>query len=580
MGASANSNNLKNGFPTPGPQTPTGQNVMDHVFFMSNGEWKNAREENDYDLVIIGTGFCGYAAAKRALERNPFCNILLIERGTFFLPEHFQNLPLPFVNTLGGLSETFPWTMSAETTYRKDNTIRWQHGMVPFIGGRSTLWSAWCPRPNNDEMDGWPAETKAAARRNFKSAEALLHVQKADEVDANKSASMLKIIGANRPVYGVLQKTIQERLKKNATSIKGIYRSEAAPLASGAQDVDGIDFQKFAVPGELLELVTTQAALADAGKGARLDIVANCIVEKIHQQEGRATALQTSRGVLPLGDAKLILAMGTLPPTTLVRNSFPDAVNPGKRFSAHFISSIVARIPKKDFKTSPRFGELEIGACYIAGIGKNYRQQFHIQLSVLADEFPQKNAGTALRYMPDVVATASMAQLQSSKDYVVLVCAVLGELDDRNRESWFLENKQDENITTNSMLQIIKNKSDGETWDAMDSATFGILEEAISPKGSKSVEYWHGDPNKGKWSSKRPAKKARRVDALVHESSTLHIGKAKSAPVDLDYKLRGSTNVYVTGGALWPQGGSWNPTMTMVALAQDLADKLIPTPKK
>jgi choline dehydrogenase-like flavoprotein len=37
-------------------------------------------------------------------------------------------------------------------------------------------------------------------------------------------------------------------------------------------------------------------------------------------------------------------------------------------------------------------------------------------------------------------------------------------------------------------------------------------------------------------------------------------------------------NVYVTGAGLWPAGGSWNPTMTMVALAQDLADQLAAAP--
>ena len=47
------------------------------------------------------------------------------------------------------------------------------------------------------------------------------------------------------------------------------------------------------------------------------------------------------------------------------------------------------------------------------------------------------------------------------------------------------------------------------------------------------------------------------------------------APVDSHYLLRGSQNVYVTGGALWPQGGSWNPTLTMVALSQHLADLLV-----
>ena len=40
--------------------------------------------------------------------------------------------------------------------------------------------------------------------------------------------------------------------------------------------------------------------------------------------------------------------------------------------------------------------------------------------------------------------------------------------------------------------------------------------------------------------------------------------------------LRPSENVFVTGGALWPKGGSYNPTLAMVALAMDLVDKLVP----
>ncbi len=87
--------------------------------------------------------------------------------------------------------------------------------------------------------------------------------------------------------------------------------------------VDAIDFQKFSTPGPLLELVVRQQQKATAGQGAPLQIVSQCVVEQIYQQEGTATALATSRGVLPLGQAKLVLAMGTLPPATLIRNSFP-----------------------------------------------------------------------------------------------------------------------------------------------------------------------------------------------------------------------------------------------------------------
>ncbi|WP_330959577.1 GMC oxidoreductase [Photobacterium sp. 53610] len=579
MGTAAASNKLQYGYPTPGPQSPTGQKVMDHVFFLSNAEWKQAREENDYDFVVIGTGFCALAFAERALKNNPFARILMIERGPFFLPEHFQNLPLPFKNTLGGLSETFPWTMSAKNQLGKAGTIHWQHGMVPFFGGRSTLWSAWCPRPNDQEFSGWPQETIDAARRNFDSAETLLRVQPADQIDAGRSKAEQAFIADNRPVYGELQRTIQQLLEQSSTSVNGIYRTEAAPLASASERVNGIDFQKFSTPGSLLELAEVQAARSKAGTGAKLDIVTDCIVEQIIQQSvdgmPQATALQTSRGVLPLGSAQLILAMGTLPPTTLLRNSFPDYPGLGDRFSAHFISSIVARVPKADLDPNGDWGNLELGACYVAGVANNsFEQQYHIQLSALSDENPIVNSATAMRYMPDVVATASMAQLLSSKDYVVFVCAVLGELDYTNPGSWFKGNPEDRNITTNSLLQIEENGKDKETWTAMDEATFGVLETVLSPKGKEAVQYWHGAPDEGDWTSARPGSTAIRVDAPVHESSTLHIGTQPDAPVDLNYRFKGANNVYVTGGALWPQGGSWNPTLTMVALAQDLADKL------
>jgi choline dehydrogenase-like flavoprotein len=107
----------------------------------------------------------------------------------------------------------------------------------------------------------------------------------------------------------------------------------------------------------------------------------------------------------------------------------------------------------------------------------------------------------------------------------------------------------------------------------MDEATFEMMERVFSPGGADRVEYWQGDPDTGSWSSARPDIPARRVPGLVHEGSVMHIGES-GTPVDLDYRLNGVANVYVTGGGLWPTGGSWNPTMTMSALAQDLADKL------
>ena len=176
--------------------------------------------------------------------------------------------------------------------------------------------------------------------------------------------------------------------------------------------------------------------------------------------------------------------------------------------------------------------------------------------------------------MPDVVATASMAQLTTSEDYLVFVCAVLGEMDFRNPENYLRLNGQSD-PTTNVMLQAVAGETDLQTWNTMDEGTFQMLENALSPMGAQAVEYWHGDPNQGVWTNERPPVTQRRVGGLVHEGSTLWIGKEDEGVVGLDYRPHGVENVYVTGGALWPASGSWNPTMTMVALAQDLADNLL-----
>ncbi|ADV48069.1 hypothetical protein Celal_0734 [Cellulophaga algicola DSM 14237] len=555
--------NYNYGFPTPGPQQPTGQDVMNHVFFTTQSDWKKIQETEQFDFIVVGSSFCCLAFVERTLSKNPFAKILILERGEYFLPEHFQNLPLPYKQTLGGLSETYPWTLSKKTT--EGEYIKWQHGMLPFFGGRSTLWSAWCPRPTKEEMINWPKEVIANAHNYFATAEKLLNVVPTDQID-----SPIK----SKPVYGVLQKEIQQKLNENYTKIKEITRTFAAPLAVKTPDVVDLDFSKFSVPGKLLEIAERQKELFKKEKGALVHIVTNCLVSKIIAQDNYPTALDTSRGILNIGEAKLILAMGTMPPTTLIQNSFPALENVGKRFTSHFVSAIIARIPRVHFEFSKDLAELELGAFYIAGVNpeRGHEGQFHIQLTALSDKNPIKNIKTALINMPDVVATATKEQLLDSKDYVVFVCATLGELDYNNEENWFLKNA-DLDPTTNATLQVIANRNDMKVWDSMDTTTFETLEEIISPEGKKMVEYW--DTITKKWENRRPTDKSYRVPALVHEASTLWISDKKDeGVVDVNYKVKKVENVYVTGAALWPTGASWNPTLTMVALAQHLADNL------
>lgn len=563
MGQYSSSKNFNYGYPTPGPQSPTGKDVMNHVFFASETEWKSIRENEEFDYIVIGTGFCALAFIERILKNNPFSRILILERGEFFLPEHFQNLPLPYKGTLGGMSETFPWTITQET--RNGKYINFQHGMVPFFGGRSTLWSGWCPRPTRDEMENWPEELIETLEKYFPEAEQLLNVIPADQI---------RVVRPDKPVYGLMQKELQKLIFDNLNNIPALTRAIPAPLAVNDLNYEDIDFSKFSTPSSILEVAEIQKLLSKTNSGSLLKIATGCIVNQIIQQNGVATALDTSRGIVNIGDAKLILAMGTLPPTTLIRNSFPFLKNIGERFTSHFISAVVARIHKNDFDFYNQLAELELGAFYVAGINteRKNKGQFHIQLTALNDKDPIKNSKTALRYMPDVVATASMEQLLSSEDYIVFVCAVLGELDFENENNWFRANNSDQNPTTNSILQVIANKNDYLVWETMDESTFKVLENILSPKGPENVQYWDSSDNS--WKNQRPEINKIRVPGLVHEASTMWIGTDSESIVDLKYKVRGVENIYITGASLWPTGASWNPTLTMVALSQHLADNL------
>ena len=105
--------------------------------------------------------FLWVSFVQRMLKNNSFVKILILEHGDYFLPQHFQNLPLPFPHILGRVSETLLWSITP--TMHNGEYIKWQHGQVPYLGGKSIMWSGWCPEPSNDEMPGRPNEIKACS---------------------------------------------------------------------------------------------------------------------------------------------------------------------------------------------------------------------------------------------------------------------------------------------------------------------------------------------------------------------------------------------------------------------------------
>ncbi|KAI8165532.1 hypothetical protein K4K50_010205 [Colletotrichum sp. SAR 10_71] len=448
---------------------------MTKDYFIDNNKFDGILDDGEYDYVVVGSGCTALAFIQEALRINPHARILCLERGEFWLPAHFQNLPLQFKTVLGGPSETFPWTLSKKTF--SDPLLKYCH--------RSLFWSAWSPQPKVEDMRDFPKEMIDSTKKPefWDRARDLLHVTGADKIGDS--------------VHSGLQREIDQRLKDRL--------QEAFPAA------------------------------------------------------------------------------------TILLNSFSECRETvGKRVSGHFLTHIVARAPLSAFKwhpvgSKPEDRRLEIAAHYLAGKDSTSRQQYHVQITAIQSPHPKEDAEDAARECPDYAAAATYEQLEHSTEHVVFVCATLGEFSELNQENWFKMDPSNPDVTTNMKLQYTLTKSDRQLWDTMDQATYETIEQMATPAESESpsqgLEYWHIDehePNKGSWKPAHPKQSEIRIPGIVHETSTAFMGSNPSdgSSVGPYYNVHGVPNVYVTGGALFPTAGSWNPTLTMCGFAQDLARQL------
>lgn len=550
------------GYPVPGTQSPSTTSVMAKDYFVSDITWSNILDHGKFDYIVVGSGCTALAFIDEALKLDKNTRILCLERGDFWLPSHFQNLPLPFKMVLGGPSETFPWTLSRTTFETKE--LGFCHGSCPFFGGRSTFWSAWSPQPTKTLMRDFPRSMIHTAESHtfWDEAKALLHVTPASEIDDT--------------IFAGLQTAIDKVLESNLNKIPSAESVEPAQLAVGRRSpTSTLRFNKFSTPGPLLGLYEEQRKLTQKEEGAPLELMINCAVTNMTKgDDGVVRIIETNKGVLSWidEDTKIILCAGAIPNATLLLNSFEECRDTvGKRITGHFLSHIVARCPIANIQGWEPSKSLEIAATYLAGRHPQTLRQYHVQITAIHSPNPDSDADDAARECPDYAAAATYEQLKGSENYVVFVCATLGEFTERNTQNYVKLNKT-RDPTSNITLQFTLSEDDRKLWNVMDQATYDSIK---TMSGQPNIEYW--DTNTQGWIKEKPAVDTIRIPGIVHEASTAYVGrKSHGGTLDSWYRPHGVKNVFVTGGALFPTAGSWNPTLTMCGFAQDLARKLHP----
>lgn len=121
--------------------------------------------DTDYDIIIVGAGFGGGTLAADLFVRNKRLGnnakkILVIERGDLVFHSHCLNAArpteVPVWNSEKQSAEFFK-TFRCEYEY-KDDSPDWEGGPLYALGGRSTVWTLFIPRPHDDTLRPLPID--------------------------------------------------------------------------------------------------------------------------------------------------------------------------------------------------------------------------------------------------------------------------------------------------------------------------------------------------------------------------------------------------------------------------------------
>jgi hypothetical protein len=517
----------------------------------------------DYDIVIVGGGAVGAAVLDRLVQQRTSekLRVLVLEKGSFLLPEHVQNLH-PRYQRLMKDAVARPWRRAPGTTFDLAPQI-------PFLGGRAQFWSTWIPRPSDQQMPDWPRTVKESLKHYWDTAEAFLGA-----VHPSDMGEQFTVFQSE------LRKHLQEKLGglghfPDAIQAPGLE----VPLASRAT-TSTLGYRKFSPVPVLIEIAETYPR--------EVDIVTGCEVLEIrhsepaagpHGPECRAIELSTSQGVLRLAPhTDLVLANGIVEPTGLLLDSLTSVLPrfTGTNLGGHVASWFSARVPRAAWPGLEEQG-LQVACMYLRGRVEATRPQdtrdFHIHLMGASNPSPATAVPDLYRLIPDSFDQEFLQQL-SDRDHIGFLVHCLGEWRSEPRAAHgsrvYAENGD-------TVLDLRPGTTDLALRTTMDQQAQQLVERILANgQGASQVEYWHPAENgqPGTWKPQIPA--GRLKDALVHESGTLWMGESPDTSVTTtDCRLHQVANLYVGGAATFPTSGSWNPTLTAVALAQRLADHLL-----
>jgi choline dehydrogenase-like flavoprotein len=499
-----------------------------------------------FDVIVLGGGTFGSIIAQHIFDNDTTRSrrILVLERGPYVLPEHFQNAPF-----MGGLPD---WKRPWDTTVPGNNP-----GLRVCLGGRSLEWGGWSPEPLNAELADWPPTVVGALQNPVLVAG---HPGPAPSY-FQQAAEQIGAADTNDYIYGPLHTALREQLANGlAGSAAG---SVAANLKLGTlpdhpkvrytappppdntlRDMLGLPSPQPGDPAvsrqKLLDLLKLEAPLAvqsraDPGqfpvnKFSALPLLAGAarasatesypydqlkqvmVVPSWHVQElvtetlvtgeVRVTAVRIVRGwdntvsesiEVPLAEnGVVVLAQGTVETTRLARQTFRQSLawrafqRMGENLVAHLRSNFTIRVPRSSIKGLAAVPKaLEVSALFVKGKTKVGGADRHFHLQITASGLPAAGTNSEAELFRKVPDWDNVQRLKRSDDTtVVITLRGIGEMAPRNPESRITENGGSDFGRPKALVALGNAKAYAEA------AEKGIPLPAASPQTQADAALW------------------------------------------------------------------------------------------
>lgn len=547
---------------------------MDKFLSASISDVRRLCEYGFYDYIIVGSGIGGGVLAQSLLDGSKTAKVLLIERGGPIFSTHCLNGPRPHWShdIPEGPSQDVDIVYHALKT--PVNTVTqashpYLGGELYCLGGRGNVWGLYSPRVHPEELEGYfPEEVSAylLQKGGYDRAYRLL---------ANDGHASLDRPYPDNGAIGV----------SAVSKISQVIGN----LNEGTKDW-GSSFSHCPLAAEFATR-RPEEALYQFSMGAFSPV--NWILDRVYNRDERLTVLPNTRVMtvnrqpedpskivsisvldssgaeqqIPVGKAKVVLSAGTLgSPSIALRSGLGDGCIPaaisgtmvGRGLTDHDLWGT-----RFEVLQSPHLATLNSQPLKLNSWVKFGNDPVLVNIAVNANTF----MGRTQAKMPTVYLDEGMGEVSEAefkeelkkesvtKSVVQIAFSLGAKLEDSNRVLNLPGPEttvQIETIRDHSAHAPLMQRLARDIGTALGRSTAGANQEIPLPPVGKAG-----------------------FGIVAHEVGTMRMGKDGKGVVDENLKVNGVENLYVCDLSVFPFSPASNPSLTLVALAQRLADHLL-----